>query len=524
MRAHRTGTVLAAITIVFGCPILFGGLPTNGTMQAFACEVFVAKGKATADGSVILVGLYEWGPTPGEPYPIMHVDRQTYQPGEKVELSFREIPQVPQTWAYNYVHCRFRPEDKKVPSVAHAINEWGVAIVSASIYRGKVQGSEPDGVDFFDVNRLVAERTKSAEQGAELIGKLIEQYGYPANAKDKDQGQVWVVADPKDAWVVECAGGHHWVARRIRENFYNASNAPTITKNFDRGSDVIQYALDEKWIKTKKEFDWSRDFAEGRYHWKDRYDAIRKYLTNPERYGRITPQTIKDMLRSKGVGNIRSIPSSQATTIVHLRSDAPAPLRAKAWIATRSPWANNLFLPLYSFQAVGLPEQLAAPDCVYWAAKRKNLTREDCKAFETWADSQATELEDTVKSDLSIRGTEDARKRTRDFHQQLVEQAMKVYAGEIPDDEMKSKSSGPGGSRSQAARAPRFPPTGPRCEFPGFRGTIRALWLPAVSPRSVSFAWRSSPPIGGNLHPPLDIRDKTGNREEEPVIPTLSTR
>jgi len=405
--------------------------------QSFACDVFVVKGKATADGSLILVGLYQWGPTPGEPYPIMHVDRQTHQPGDKVGLSFREIPQVPQTWAYNYVHCRFLPEDKKVPSVAHAINEWGVAIVSASIYRGKVKGSEPDGVDFFDVNRLVAEREKSAEQGAELIGKLIEQYGYASHAKDKDQGQVWVVADPHDAWVVECAGGHHWVARRIQEDIYNASNAATITKKFDRGSDVIQYALDEKWIKTKEDFDWSRDFAEGTYHWKERYDAIRGYLTTPERYGRITPQTIRDMLRKKGVGNVRSIPSSQTTTIVHLRSQAPAPLRAKAWIATRSPYANNLFLPLYALEEVGLPLQLASPDCVYWAAKGKNLTREDCRMFETWADSQATELERLVKADLNKGNTEEARQRIRSFHRKLVERGVQVYSARTSDPKKK---------------------------------------------------------------------------------------
>jgi len=425
-----------------------GLLATMLVGRAFACDVILVKGKATADGSVILVGLYEWGPTPHQPYPIMHVDRQTHKPGEMVELSFREIPQVPQTWAYNYVHCRFRPEDKNVPSVAHAINEWGVAIVSASIYHGKVKGSEPDGVDFFDVNRLVAERAKTAEQGADLIGKLIEKYGYPSHAKDKDQGQVWVVADPKDAWVVECAGGHHWVARRIQEDFYIASNAPTITNKFDRGSDVIQYALDQKWIEKREDFDWRRDFGEGRYHWKERLEAIHGYLTSPQRYGRITPQTIKDMLRSKGVGNVRSIPSSQATTIAHLRGNAPAPLRAKAWIATRSPWGNNLFLPLYSFQSVDLPKQLAAPDCVYWAAKRKNLTRDDCMTFETWADAQATELEGLVKSDLSKDSTEDARRRILDFHQQLVERAVKVYTPQKSNDKKKRDS-----SRNQVARA-----------------------------------------------------------------------
>ena len=417
--------------------VIAGLLGMTLISPAFACDIFVVKGKATAEGSVILVGLYEWAPTPKEPYPIMHVDRQTHQPGDKIELSFRKIPQVPQTWAYNYVHCRFRPKDKKVPSVAHAINEWGVAIVSASIYRGKVKGSEPDGVDFFDVNRLVAERAKSAEQGAMLIGKLIEQYGYPSHAKDKDQGQVWIVADPQDAWVVECAGGHHWVARHIQEDVFNASNDATITKKFDRGSDVVQYALDEKWIKTKEEFDWSRDFAEGRYHAKERYEGVRDYLTNPDRYGQITPQTIRDMLRTKGVGDLRSIPSSQATTIVHLRNQAPALLRAKAWIATRSPYANNLFLPLYALEGVGLPQQLASPNCVYWAAKGKNLTRDSRNTFEAWADSQATELEGLIKADLNEGNTKEARQRILSYHQKLVDRGVQTYAARKSDPKKK---------------------------------------------------------------------------------------
>lgn len=231
---------------------------------------------------------------------------KTVRTGATVKLSFRTIPQVRQTWAYNYVHSRFRTKGKAkdfdlaVPSAAHAINEWGVAIASTSIYKGKVDGDQPDGVDFFDINRLVPERCKTAEAGAKLIGEMIGKYGYPSRAKDNDHGQVWVVADPHGAWVVECGGGRHWVARKIREDFYNCSNAPTITNAFDRGSEVVRYALDKGWIDKPEEFDWSRHFAAGAYQWKKRLAAVRNYLTAPDRFGRITPDTIKKMLRGRG--------------------------------------------------------------------------------------------------------------------------------------------------------------------------------------------------------------------------------
>ena len=401
--------------------------------QSLACDVAVLKGDATADGSVILVGLYEWQPTPGEPYPIMHVDRKQYEPGATVKLSFRTIPQVRQTWAYNYVHSRFRTKGKAkdfdlaVPSAAHAINEWGVAIASTSIYKGKVDGDQPDGVDFFDINRLVPERCKTAEAGAKLIGEMIGKYGYPSRAKDNDHGQVWVVADPHDAWVVECGGGRHWVARKIREDFYNCSNAPTITNAFDRGSEVVRYALDKGWIDKPEEFHWSRHFAAGAYQWKKRLAAVRNYLTAPDRFGRITPDTIKKMLRADEVGGVASIRITQAAIIAHLRDDVPQTLRAKAWIATRTPHANNLFLPTYAASKVGLPSELAAPGCEYWFAKRDNLSDKARAAFENWADARATDLEKRVKQDLGEGRPRTARQRIQDYHQKIVARALDVY-------------------------------------------------------------------------------------------------
>ena len=293
-----------------------------------------------------------------------------------MKLSCRYIPQVRQTWAYNYVHCRWRDEDRDVPSVAQAVNEWGVAIASNSLFSEEVREQEPDGVDFFDINRLVAERTRSAREAVDLMGQLLETYGYALSAKDRDHGQLWVVADPTDAWVVETVGGRHWVARRIEEDFYNGSNALSITDRFDVGSEVVRYAIYRSWIDRPESFNWARDFAARGKGWESRYGAIRDYLSGPGSpgkrrpvasasagaqlsgglLGRITPETIIRMLRSAEFAQVRGFDFIQSAMIAHLRPDVPAALRAKAYFATGADAGERLFVPLYACDGASLPD------------------------------------------------------------------------------------------------------------------------------------------------------------------------
>lgn len=68
------------------------------------------------------------------------------------------------------------------------------------------------GPQYSDLARLVLERARTAREGVELIGRLIDRYGYSTYG-----GNTHLIADPDEAWVVwEFAGGQGlWAAERL---------------------------------------------------------------------------------------------------------------------------------------------------------------------------------------------------------------------------------------------------------------------------------------------------------------------
>lgn len=392
---------------------------------ARGCDCFVIKRGGTADGSIIMTALYEWE-LAGESYPIIHADRRTYPAGSTVRLSDRYIPQVSQTWAYNYIYSRYFGSE--VPLVAHAINEWGVAIGSTSICSTHVDSSKykPDGVDFTDCNRIVAERATSAEEGVNIIGQLIDAYSYTSTAQDKDFGQEWIIADTHDAWVVECVGPF-WLARRITEIFFNCTNALTITNSWDKGSaDVVNYAIGKGWCTDRSDFNWQK-FADPLGGCYERYNAIRNYLTNPSRLGQITPQTVKDMMRDPAVGGFDWIAKSQAATIFHLRPGAPGMLKNKAWFSARAPYYNKLFIPLYACDQAGIAAKLGLPGLDYWNSSSVLLQAGDCGEYEKWTDSITSDMERQVADKLNQGKPDEALQLLEDYNIKVGEQAWGMY-------------------------------------------------------------------------------------------------
>lgn len=99
------------------------------------------------------------------------------------------------------------------------LNESGVAVVSiqclsredgydALVARGEIRHG---GIGYM-LRRLVAQRADSAREGMELIGRLVEEFGYV------DSGRTYAVADPREAWVVEVVRGRRWVAQRVPDD------------------------------------------------------------------------------------------------------------------------------------------------------------------------------------------------------------------------------------------------------------------------------------------------------------------
>ncbi len=185
---------------------------TVAVSPAWACYAIVVGRAASSDGSVL----------------VAHAEQNR---GTRL-LNFRRIP--PQKHeAKSQFELR---RGGRLPEVAESsgllwselpgtefsdafLNEWGVAVVSDScpsreddyavlVRRGEIRDGGIGGM----LRRLIAQRAHSAREGVTLAGELIERFGYV------DSGRTYVIADPREAWLLAVVRGRHWVARRVPDD------------------------------------------------------------------------------------------------------------------------------------------------------------------------------------------------------------------------------------------------------------------------------------------------------------------
>lgn len=98
------------------------------------------------------------------------------------------------------------------------INEYGVAMsATESAYsNSRVLAADPlveEGLNEEAMVTVVLPFIKSARQGVLRLGKLIAEYG-------TNESNGILFADDQEAWYLETAGGHYWVAQRIPDDCY----------------------------------------------------------------------------------------------------------------------------------------------------------------------------------------------------------------------------------------------------------------------------------------------------------------
>ena len=115
----------------------------------------------------------------------------------------------------------------------HGVNEAGVAIGNEAIYTTLDPRSSPPALIGMDLVRLGLERAASASEAVDVITALLEGYGQGGTGhdpaivgKDRPYWSSFLVADPRDAWVVETSG-RTWAAERV-ERSAAISNRTTI--------------------------------------------------------------------------------------------------------------------------------------------------------------------------------------------------------------------------------------------------------------------------------------------------------
>jgi len=86
-------------------------------------------------------------------------------------------------------------------------------VLGADPYVRYIDAKHPGGIGEEDLVCLVLPYIKSAREGVERLGMLLEQYGtYEANGI--------AFSDVDEIWWLETIGGHHWIARRVKDEEY----------------------------------------------------------------------------------------------------------------------------------------------------------------------------------------------------------------------------------------------------------------------------------------------------------------
>jgi len=327
----------------------------------WACYAVIVGQEASADGSVLVAHNEQNGGR--RILNFRRIPRQQF-PSDSVAVLRRggRLPQVEQTWAFLW------SENPGLEFSDAYCNEWGVAVVSDGcrtreddydtlVGRGEIR----DGGIGYMLRRLVAQRARTAREGVKLAGELVERFGYA------DSGRSYVVADPREAWLLAVVRGRRWVAQRVPDDAVVV--LPNIhiigevdledADNFLGSSDLITYAAQRGWYDAesgepfnfRKAYRKNRDDPPDPRRWRGRQLAAGCPLPWPPKEPpavgikpkeKLTVAALIDVLRFTGTPGTLSTPSTQEGAVFQLRSEMPPAIGCVYWRTTAEPSVSVL--------------------------------------------------------------------------------------------------------------------------------------------------------------------------------------
>ncbi len=175
---------------------------------AVACTNFVASSGATTDGSVIVTYTCD-----GEFHPqLERVAAATHEPGDSLQIT---------DWSGKVLGAVAQPAHTY--GVVNLMNDHQVAIAETTT-DGREELINPAGLlHYWALMRLTLQRAATARQAVEVMGQLVDDYGY------RSSGESFYIGDPKEAWIMEMVGpgenppagspGAYWVALRVPDGY-----------------------------------------------------------------------------------------------------------------------------------------------------------------------------------------------------------------------------------------------------------------------------------------------------------------
>jgi len=214
----------------------------------------VAMGEVSRDGQVYFAKNSDR--QPNEPHILVQVPRRQYPKGTRVRCTYIEVDQSPETYAVLLLKPSW------IWGCEMGANEFGLNIGNEAVFtREKYQ---PTGLTGMDLIRLALERCRTSQEAVDLIVELLQKYGQGGNCgyeKPFTYHNSFLIADPREAWVLETAG-KYWAAEKVKD-IRTISNGLTIGSKYDRAHpELIKHAREKGWCKSEADFDFARCYKD----------------------------------------------------------------------------------------------------------------------------------------------------------------------------------------------------------------------------------------------------------------------
>ena len=259
------------------------------------CDTIVATPRTTAD-RVTLFGKNS-DREPNEAHHVIAVPAADHPPGSRVTCTYIDIPQVRHTYGVLLAKPFW------IWGAEMGANEHGLAIGNEAVFT-KEPYNKGKALTGMDLLRLALERAVTAQEAVAVITDLIAEYGQGGNCGFSHKlfyHNSFLMADPREAWVLETAG-RHWAAKRV-EGVYAISNGLTIGTEWDIISPgLVDHAVQKGWCRNPSDFHFARcysDFLYTRFSCCTERRAATMGLLN-DREGELTVSDFTSIVRDHG--------------------------------------------------------------------------------------------------------------------------------------------------------------------------------------------------------------------------------
>ncbi len=222
------------------------------------CDTMVVLPNSTADGSLIFAKNSDR--EPNEAHHLLAVPAGDHTTGEMVQCTYIQIPQAAHT------HAVLLAKPFWIWGAEMGANEHGVVIGNEAVFT-KLPYEKTPGLIGMDFLRLALERAASASDALQVITRLLETHGQSGNcgfAHPLYYHNSFLIADPREAWILETAG-RQWAARQVKD-VGSISNAITIGRDWDLASaDLVNLAVDRGWCRQRDQFDFGKCYSDFLY-------------------------------------------------------------------------------------------------------------------------------------------------------------------------------------------------------------------------------------------------------------------